>query len=307
MRVLRRRKDQKEELVERAAASAQRLKATGAAAAEAVRARAGPAAAEARERAEKAASELRERARGAAAALREAGEEGARAGGGAVAAAGGALPDIRFERRGRSIMGTLFNRFSLGFAAGYVLGARAGRERYEQIVGWWDSFVGNPTVQRAARRGREIAAEVTGDGPSAPATSVREVMTAAPATVRASDPLAEAARRMKDVDAGAMVVVDDSERVVGIVTDRDIAVRAVAEGKDPATTPVSAVASRDLATLSPTDSIADAVRLMHEKAIRRLPVTESGKAVGIVSIGDLAEEREPRSVLGRISQAPPNA
>jgi CBS domain-containing protein len=109
---------------------------------------------------------------------------------------------------------------------------------------------------------------------------------------------------MKQQDAGAMIVLDESKKVVGIVTDRDIAIRAVAEGRDAKTTKVGDIASKGLKSLSPTDSVEDAVRLMREQKIRRLPVVEDGRPVGIVSIGDLAQERDPRSALADISRAP---
>jgi signal-transduction protein with cAMP-binding, CBS, and nucleotidyltransferase domain len=206
----------------------------------------------------------------------------------------------------------VFNRFSLGFGAGYVVGARAGRERYDEILRWWNSFIGNPTLQHAAQRGRELVTEAGGQVASkiqqtqGPTQDIREVMTATPETVRMTSTLAEAAARMKQQDAGAMVVVDESKKVVGIVTDRDIAIRAVAEGRDPKTTKVGEVASKELQTLSPTDSVEDAVRLMRQRNIRRLPVVEDGRPIGIVSIGDLAQERDPSSVLADISSAPGN-
>ena len=206
----------------------------------------------------------------------------------------------------------LVSRFSLGFGVGYVVGARAGRERYEQLQGVWNSFIGNPTVQQAAQRGRELMNEAgeqvsskfqeTQRGPR----DIREVMTTAPETVGIASTLTEAAAKMKQQDAGAMVVVDDSKKVVGILTDRDIAIRAVAEGRDTKTTKVGDIASKDLKTLSPTDSVTDAVRLMRQQKIRRLPVVENGRPVGVVSIGDLAVERDPRSALADISRAAGN-
>jgi len=87
---------------------------------------------------------------------------------------------------------------------------------------------------------------------------------------------------------------------------RDIVVRTVAEARDPATTTLADICSHALTTVSPTDSIEQAVQLMRAKAIRRLPVVEGGQAVGIVSLGDLAVERDPSSALGDISAAPPN-
>jgi CBS domain-containing protein len=92
-----------------------------------------------------------------------------------------------------------------------------------------------------------------------------------------------------------------------VVTDRDIALRIVAEGRDSAATTLADVCSHSLLTVTPTDSVEEAVRLMRTHAIRRLPVVEDGRAVGIVSLGDLAIERDPDSALGEISSAPPNS
>jgi CBS domain-containing protein len=80
----------------------------------------------------------------------------------------------------------------------------------------------------------------------------------------------------------------------------------LAEGRDPARTTVGEICSRELTTLGPSDSVHDAVTIMRDKAIRRLPVVDGGRPVGIVSLGDLAVERDPESVLGGISAAPPN-
>jgi CBS domain-containing protein len=136
--------------------------------------------------------------------------------------------------------------------------------------------------------------------------TVRDVMTADPKTVPGSAPLIEAARRMRDEGIGPLLVLDNGE-VKGIVTDRDIVVRGIAEGADPAQTSVGEVCSTDLETLSPGDSIDRAVQLMRDKSIRRLPVVdEAGKPVGIVSLGDLAIERDPDSALAEISEAPAN-
>jgi CBS domain-containing protein len=118
--------------------------------------------------------------------------------------------------------------------------------------------------------------------------------------------VAEAARKMRDADIGDVIVLDDGQ-LRGIVTDRDIVIRAIADGRDPATVKLGDICSRDLTTLSPTDTVDDAVRLMRDKAIRRLPVVEQGKPVGIVSLGDLAVSQDPHSALGNISAAAPNA
>jgi CBS domain-containing protein len=137
-------------------------------------------------------------------------------------------------------------------------------------------------------------------------TSVREVMTAAPVTIAASASIAEAAQAMRDSDIGDVIVLEESDEICGIVTDRDIALRAVAEARDANQTKVGDICSRALVALSPDDSTGDAVRLMREKAVRRLPVVEAGKPVGIVTIGDLAIELDRDSALADISATKPN-
>lgn len=138
------------------------------------------------------------------------------------------------------------------------------------------------------------------------AQSIKDIMTVDPVTISQSASVQEAAQAMRDSDIGDVIVLDDSEQVCGIVTDRDLAVRFVADGKDATSTNLGEVCSRDVQVLSPEDSVGDAVRLMSGKAIRRLPVVEGGRPVGIVSIGDLAAVEDPDSALADISSAPPN-
>ena len=135
---------------------------------------------------------------------------------------------------------------------------------------------------------------------------IHDVMTPNPVSLPGTASVREAARAMRDQDIGDVIVVENS-KVCGIVTDRDIVVRSVAEARDPAATTLADICSHALTTVAPTDSVEHAVQLMRQKAIRRLPVVEEGKAVGIVSLGDLAVERDPDSALGEISAAPPNA
>jgi CBS domain-containing protein len=138
------------------------------------------------------------------------------------------------------------------------------------------------------------------------AQQIRELMTLNPVSMPGTASVQEAARAMRDHDIGDVIVIEHHQ-VCGIVTDRDIAVRIVAEGQDPAATPLANICSHALLTITPTDSVEQALRLMRLHAVRRLPVVEAGKAVGIVSLGDLAVERDPQSVLGKISAAPPDA
>jgi CBS domain-containing protein len=141
---------------------------------------------------------------------------------------------------------------------------------------------------------------------TAMAKLVRDIMRKQPIRLQGSTPVIEAARQMRDANVGAVIVADD-EKITGIITDRDITVRSVAHGQDPRTTPLAAICSRDVTTLSPDDDLDRAVQVMREKAIRRVPVVDAQNvAVGILSLGDLALEREPRSALGQISGAAPN-
>jgi CBS domain-containing protein len=136
-------------------------------------------------------------------------------------------------------------------------------------------------------------------------TTVEEFMTTRLVTMHGEDTLAAAAQVMRDSAIGD-VVVTDGEGVVGIVTDRDITVRGVAEDMDPHRTPVSRILTRDVITVSPYDDAVSAADLMRTYAVRRLPVIDDGHLVGLVSMGDLAVEREPQSVLADISADDPN-
>jgi CBS domain-containing protein len=135
--------------------------------------------------------------------------------------------------------------------------------------------------------------------------SIQDVMHANPIAMTPTTSVIEAARAMRDADIGS-VIVHENDRLYGIVTDRDLVVRALAEDVNCAGMILGDICSREPTTLAPTDTVEEAVRLMRDKAIRRLPVVENGTPVGIVSLGDLAVEQDPDSVLGNISAAPPN-
>ena len=136
------------------------------------------------------------------------------------------------------------------------------------------------------------------------ADTIRDVMTEDPASVESDATVQDAAALMDKQDIGNVLVVDDGE-VTGIVTDRDIAVRVVAKGEGP-DTKVSEAATTDLESLSPDDSIDEAIKKMEDADVRRLPVVEDGKPVGIVSLGDLAKAKDQDSALADISAASPN-
>lgn len=137
---------------------------------------------------------------------------------------------------------------------------------------------------------------------------VQDVMTADPIMMMASASILAAAEKMRAAAIGDVLVMeDDGSKIYGIVTDRDIVVRGVAEGLDPRVNTLDQICSRTLTTVSPDDSIETAEGLMRERAIRRLPVVKRGRPVGIVSLGDLAIEQDRDSALADVSAAPPNA
>lgn len=136
------------------------------------------------------------------------------------------------------------------------------------------------------------------------ADTIREVMTQNPTTVDASATIQEAAQLMDREDIGNVLVVENGE-VQGIATDRDIVVRVLAKGNGPDAS-VREACSTDLQALRPDDSIDDAIKKMEQADVRRLPVVEDGKPVGIVSLGDLAVEKDTDSALADISSASPN-
>ena len=127
---------------------------------------------------------------------------------------------------------------------------------------------------------------------------VRESMTPAPTTVEATEDVVEAARRMAAQDVGSLPVVADGE-LVGMVTDRDLSVRAMAEGKDPNSTPVRQVMSPEITWVFEDEPAEMAARTMRTNQIRRLPVLDrTDKLVGIVALGDLATEVRDDALSG---------
>jgi len=135
-------------------------------------------------------------------------------------------------------------------------------------------------------------------------TKVRDAMTPGVRAVAPTDSVTEAAQAMKEQDVGSLPVVE-GESLVGIVTDRDIVVRAVAEGVDPRTATVGDVTSGDLVTVEPDEDLDDALKLMAQHRIRRLPVVEDGRLVGVVAQADVALEandKDAGEMLAEISQ-----
>ncbi len=136
--------------------------------------------------------------------------------------------------------------------------------------------------------------------------TIEEVMTRDPLTVDESAPVSEAARIMREANIGDVLVSRSDGSVCGIVTDRDLALNVVAEGNDPASMVVRDVCNHTIESVESGDPVGKAVKMMSERAIRRLPVIDDGRLVGIVTLGDLAIERDPASALANISEAPPN-
>ncbi|MEW2358110.1 CBS domain-containing protein [Spirillospora sp. NPDC029432] len=138
------------------------------------------------------------------------------------------------------------------------------------------------------------------------ATKIRDIMTGSPTAVSPELDIVTVARAMRDEDIGAVLVADD-DRLYGLVTDRDLVVRGLAAGGDPTGAKVGGLCSDVTATVGPDDSLDTAAERMRERSVRRLPVIENGKPVGIVSLGDLAIEKDSGSALADISAAKGNA
>lgn len=138
------------------------------------------------------------------------------------------------------------------------------------------------------------------------ATSIRDLMTPDPRMVQPTATIREVAQMMRDDDIGAVLVRDDGETLRGILTDRDITIRAVAEGLEPDSASAGDICSADLDTIHVGDDAGEAVGRMRREGIRRLPVMDGDTPVGILSLGDLAIELDPDSALADISAQPGN-
>lgn len=133
---------------------------------------------------------------------------------------------------------------------------------------------------------------------------LREVMTPNPTVCSPDTSAVQAAEMMRDQGIGDVLVQHDGS--LGIVTDRDIVTRAVASGRDLKSVTLGDICTTEVQTVSPDTSIDEVIRLMSDKAVRRVPVVEGGTPIGIVALGDLAVDRDRRSLLADISAAPPN-
>jgi CBS domain-containing protein len=131
--------------------------------------------------------------------------------------------------------------------------------------------------------------------------SIRDLMTQNPRAVRPDDTVVDASRMMRDENVGSLPVVD-SDRLIGMVTDRDVAVRVVAEGRDPGEVSVQEIASRNPVTAEATSDLNEALQLMARHQVRRLPVTDEGRLVGIIAQADVAGEIGDKQT-GRLVEA----
>lgn len=124
---------------------------------------------------------------------------------------------------------------------------------------------------------------------------IGEIMTLDPQTVRPGDTLQSAAQHMDDLNVGVLPVCD-GDRLLGVLTDRDIVIRSTSAGQDPRTATVADAMTTDAHTLTEDHSVLDALHIMEEHQLRRVPVVDgAGKLVGIVSLGDLAAAGTPEA------------
>jgi CBS domain-containing protein len=140
-------------------------------------------------------------------------------------------------------------------------------------------------------------------------TTARDIMTQGAECARSEETLADAARKMRDLDVGALPICGDDDRLKGMVTDRDILVRCVAEGADPTSTPVSELAEGKPVTIGADDPIDQALQTMIEHGVRRLPVIDGDRLVGMVSQADVARETTPEQagqLVAALSRSPSN-
>jgi CBS domain-containing protein len=139
-------------------------------------------------------------------------------------------------------------------------------------------------------------------------TTARELMTEGAECVRTSDTLVTAAQRMRELDVGAMPICGDDERLAGVITDRDIVVKCVADGGDPKSTEVSRLAEGKPVTIGADDDIEEALRTMTQYDVRRLPVIDGDRLVGMLSQADIARS-DPRmagQIVSELASSPQN-
>lgn len=140
-------------------------------------------------------------------------------------------------------------------------------------------------------------------------TTAREIMTEGADCARSDETLADAARKMRDLGVGALPICGEDDRLQGMVTDRDIVVQCVAEGVDPSSTQVSALAEGKPVTIGADDPVDEALQTMIEHGVRRLPVIDGDRLVGMVSQADVAREtsaEQAGQLVAALSQASDN-
>jgi len=139
------------------------------------------------------------------------------------------------------------------------------------------------------------------------AKTARDVMTPDAKCIGENDTVAEAAKQLADLGVGSMPICGEDDRLKGMLTDRDIVVKVLAQGKDPGSTTAGELGEGKPVTIGADDSVGEALRTMKEHAIRRLPVIDGHDLIGIVSIADLAknlEDEETGGLIEAISAAP---
>jgi CBS domain-containing protein len=138
-------------------------------------------------------------------------------------------------------------------------------------------------------------------------TTARDIMTGGAECARSSDTLVDVARKLRDLDVGALPICGEDERLQGMVTDRDIVVKCIAEGGDPSSVTASELAEGKPVTIGADDSVEEALRTMSQHGVRRLPVIDGQDLVGVVSQADIAKNLPDESVadlVEAISSAP---
>jgi CBS domain-containing protein len=140
-------------------------------------------------------------------------------------------------------------------------------------------------------------------------TTAREIMTGGADCARTTDTLEDAARKMKDLDVGALPICGEDERLHGVITDRDIVVRCIAAGGDPTTAKVEEFTVEETVTIGADDSVEEALQTMIDHGVRRLPVIDGHELVGMLSQADIAKnlpDDQVTKLVESISAAPAN-
>lgn len=135
---------------------------------------------------------------------------------------------------------------------------------------------------------------------STPTTTARDIMTPNPQTITASTTLADAARLMRDLDVGSLPICVEDDKLTGMITDRDIVVRCIAEDGDPRKVTAGWLSEGDPITVAVDDPMDDILNTMAEYQVRRLPVLEDGRLVGIISEADIAQDGNTEEVADTV-------